>query len=55
MAQQVKVKNKTYQPIPLVIGDSTVVLPARKQIVVEDVTEQMIALKEQGLLQIIKN
>jgi hypothetical protein len=52
---QVKVKNKTYQPIPLVIGDSTVVLPARKTITVEEVSEQMVALKEQGLLQIIKN
>ena len=52
---QVKVKNKTYQPIPLVIADSTVVLPARKTISVDEVTEQMVALKEQGLLQIIKN
>ena len=52
---QVKVKNKTYQPIPLVIGGSTIVLPARKFIVVESVTEQMTALKEQGLLQINKN
>ena len=52
---QVKVKNKTYQPIPLVIADKTIVLPARKTIMVDDVSDQMIALKEQGLLQIIKS
>lgn len=52
---QVKIKNKTYQSIPLVIGDTTVVLPARKIITVDEVTDQMIALKEQGMIQIIKN
>ena len=52
---QIKVKNKTYQPVPLVIGGNTIILPGRKTIVVEDVSEQMIALREQGLLQIIKS
>lgn len=49
-----KIKNKTYQPIPLIIDGSTKLLPKRKSRIVEEVTPQMIALKTQGLIQIIK-
>ena len=50
----IKIKNKTYQPIPLMINGTTRLLPKRKSRVVEEVTSQMIALKSQGLIQIIK-
>jgi hypothetical protein len=50
----VKIKNKTYQPIPLIINGETKLLPKRKSKLVEEVTSQMIALKAQGLVQIIK-
>ena len=49
-----KVKNKTYQPLPLIINEKTVLLPSRKSLIVTTVTPQMIALKSKGLLQIIK-
>lgn len=49
-----KVKNKTYQPVPLIIDGQTILLPKRKSKVVESVTPQMVALKAQGLIQIIK-
>lgn len=49
----VKVKNKTYQPIPLVIDGRTVLIPKRTSREVSQVTSQMLALKEKGLLQII--
>lgn len=51
---KIKVKNKTYQPIPLQIEDETIVVPKRKTVMVERVTQQMVALKAKGLLQIIK-
>ena len=50
----VKIKNKTYQPIALLISDTTILVPGRKAVDVEDVTPQMIALKSKGLIQIIK-
>lgn len=50
----IKIKNKMYQPVPLLINGKTVVLPQRKSIEVEKVTPQMAALKSKGLLQIIK-
>ena len=49
-----KIKNKTYQPIPFLIKDKTRILPARKSMEVKEVTQQMMALKSQGLVQIIK-
>lgn len=50
----VKIKNKTYQPIGLLIDDKTILVPKRKAKSVEKVTPQMIALKAKGLIQIIK-
>lgn len=50
----VKIKNKTYQPIPLLINDVTILVPARKALDVEEVTPQMIALKAKGMIQVIK-
>lgn len=49
-----KIKNKTYQPIPLIINGTTRLLPKRKSKIVEEVTPQMVVLKSQGLIQIIK-
>lgn len=50
----VKIKNKTYQPIGLLIDGKTFQVPGRKSKSVETVTPQMIALKAKGLIQIIK-
>lgn len=50
----VKVKNKTYQPLPLVIDGKTIIIPKRKFIEVERVTKQISALKAEGLVQVIK-
>lgn len=50
----VKVKNKTYQPIGLIIDGQTILLPGRKSKSVDNVTPQMIALKSKGLIQVIK-
>ena len=50
----VKVKNKTYQTIALLINDTTILVPGRKSTDVEEVTPQMIALKSKGLIQVIK-
>ena len=50
----VKIKNKTYQPIGLLIDGKTMLVPGRKSKNVENVTTQMIALKAKGLIQIIK-
>jgi hypothetical protein len=50
----VKVKNKTYQPIGLIIDDKTVLLPGRKSKTVSKITPQMNALRLKGLIQIIK-
>ena len=50
----VKIKNKTYQPIGLLIDGKTYQVPGRKSKSVEVVTPQMIALKAKGLIQIIK-
>lgn len=49
----VKVKNKTYQPLPLLIDGKTVIVPGRKSLDVSKVSKQMIALKSKGMLQII--
>jgi hypothetical protein len=50
----VKVKNKMYQPVPLLIDGKTVIVPSRGSIDVVNVTPQMVALKARGLLQIIR-
>jgi hypothetical protein len=50
----IKVKNKTYSPITLTVNGKSVILPERRSIDVEVLTPQMIALKAQGLLQVIK-
>ena len=34
----VKIKNKTYQPIALLISDTTILVPGRKAVDVEEVT-----------------
>lgn len=51
-----KIKNKTYQPIPLVIEGNTLIIPERKFIELSEnqITPQIIALKSKGLLQLIK-
>jgi hypothetical protein len=50
----IKIKNKMYQPLALLINGKTILLPQRKSISVDKVTAQMAALKSKGLLQIIK-
>ena len=50
----IKVKNKTYQPIPLLIDGKTVLVPKRTSLEVSQVTRQMTTLKAKGLLQIIR-
>jgi hypothetical protein len=53
MAQ--KMKNKTYQPIPLVVNGQTIIVTSRKTLdEVEEVTPQMVTLKSVGMVQIIK-
>lgn len=53
MAQ--KIKNKSYQPIPLVINNETIIVTSRKTLEeVDNVTDQMTTLKSAGLIQIIK-
>lgn len=49
-----KIKNKMYQPLPLIIDGKTVVVGSWKSIEVEEVTPQMISLKAQGLVQVIR-
>lgn len=53
-----KIKNKTKQPIPLIIDNETVILPGDKSIILDDITKQAENLKKMGLLSIrrvIKN
>lgn len=50
----IKVKNKTYQPIPLIIDGKTVLIPKRTSKEISQITQQMLSLKEKGLLQIIR-
>lgn len=50
----IKVKNKMYQPLPLVDNGKTILIPARKSVMLEKITQQIIALKSKGLLQIIR-
>lgn len=53
MAQ--KMKNKTYQPIPLVVNGKTIIVTSRKTLdEIEEVTPQMVTLKSVGMVQIIK-
>ena len=49
-----KIKNKTYQPIELIIDDYHALLPARKTMKVTKITKQMKNLELKGFLQIIK-
>jgi len=49
-----KIKNKTYQPIELIIDDDHAILPARKTMKVTKITKQMKNLELKGFLQIIK-
>ena len=49
-----KVKNKTYQTLSLVIDSKTILIPARKAITTSNITKQMVALKNNNILQIIK-
>lgn len=50
----IKIKNKMYQPLLLLIDGKTIVIPSRKSMMINNITPQMAALKAQGLLQIIK-
>jgi hypothetical protein len=49
-----KIKNKTYQSIPLEINGKTIILPGRASTDVDAVTSQMLALKARGMLQIVQ-
>lgn len=49
-----KIKNKTYQPLILIIGDQHVTLGPRKTMKVLTITKQMKNLELRGFLQIIK-
>jgi hypothetical protein len=50
----IKVKNKTYTPITLSVADKSIIVPGRKSVEVDDVTPQILALKNKGLIQVIK-
>lgn len=47
-----KIKNKTKQPIPLMINNETVILPGDKSITIDELTKQAENLKKMGLLSI---
>ena len=49
-----KLKNKTYQPLILIIDEKSVTIPARKTYEVDHITKQMKNLENRNLLQIIK-
>ena len=49
-----KIKNKTYQPIILLIDEKSVTLGPRKSMKVDTITKQMKNLEIKHLLQIIK-
>jgi hypothetical protein len=55
MSTKTKIKNKTYQPLPLLVNGNTILVPGRKTFEVDVVTPQMISLKTRGLIQIIKS
>ena len=50
----IKIKNKTYQSLLLLLDGKTVIIPGRKSVNVPKISKQMIALKSKGMLQIIK-
>lgn len=50
----IKIKNKMYQPLPLVEKGKTILIPARKSVEVETISPQIVALKSKGLVQIIR-
>ena len=50
----IKIKNKMYQPLPLLLDGKTIIIPKRKALMVAKITKQMITLKAQGLVQIIR-
>ena len=57
--KKVKIKNKTYQPLQLIIGSETVILEGmnnNNELILQDfkLTEQIKNFKEQGLVSIIK-
>lgn len=49
-----KIKNKTYQPLMLIIDEKHVTLGPRKTMKVGTITKQMKNLESRGFLQIIK-
>jgi len=49
-----KIKNKTYQPLILMIDDKSITLGPRKSMKVVTITKQMKNLEIKNLLQIIK-
>ena len=53
-----KLKNKTKQPIKLIINNEEIILPGDKSMTIDDLTEQAENLRKMGLLSIrrvIKN
>ena len=50
----IKIKNKMYQPLPIILDNKTIIIPSRKSKEVREITKQMSALKSKGLIQIIK-
>lgn len=49
-----RIKNKTYQPLMIIIEDNTVTLGPRKSTEVTTITKQMKNLELRGFLQIIR-
>lgn len=49
-----KIKNKTYQPLIIIVDDAHATLGPRKTMMVPNITKQMKNLESRGFLQIIK-
>lgn len=49
-----KVKNQTFQPLRLIINNSTIIIPSRESRVFNNITEQMKQLYKNGFIKIRK-
>ncbi|HUS50011.1 MAG TPA: hypothetical protein VMZ91_07590 [Candidatus Paceibacterota bacterium] len=52
MLRRMKLKNKTYQPLQLMINGSTHLVSARNDIIVLEITSQMKKLEKKGFITI---
>lgn len=52
MKKRMKLKNKTYQPLQLIINESTHLVNARNDIIVFEITSQMKKLIKKGFITI---